>query len=100
MDLVDRDVCGPMPTRSLDGALYYVTFIDDATRKVSVYPIKGKGDVYSIIIKWLASVETEKGINLKTLHSDNGGEYTSNKFKIFCTSRGSTLLLTLLYKMV
>ena len=48
LDLVHTDVCGPMPTRSLGGALYFVTFIDDATRKVWVYPIKGKGDVYPI----------------------------------------------------
>ena len=32
LDLVRIDVCGPMPTRSLGGALYFVTFIDNATR--------------------------------------------------------------------
>ena len=88
LDLVHTDVCGPMPTRSLGGALYFVTFIDDATRKVWVYPIKGKGDVYPIFRKWLASVETEKGIKLKALRSDNGGEYTSHEFRDFCESRG------------
>ena len=88
LDLVHTDVCGPMPTRSLGGAVYFVTFIDDATRKVWVYPIKEKGDVYSIFKKWLASVETEKGIKLKALRSDNGGEYTSHEFRVFCESRG------------
>ena len=40
------------------------------------------------IRKWLASVKTKKGINLKALRSDNGGEYTSNEFRIFGESRG------------
>jgi hypothetical protein len=34
LDLVHLDICGPMPHQSLSGASYFVTFIDDATRKV------------------------------------------------------------------
>ena len=37
LDLVHTDLCGPMPKRSLGGALYFLTFIDDATTKVWVY---------------------------------------------------------------
>ena len=49
--------------------MYFVTFNDDATRKVWVYPIKVKGDVYSTFRKWLVkSVESEKRIKLKALH--------------------------------
>ena len=33
LELVHCDVCGPMPTISLGGALYFITFIDDATLK-------------------------------------------------------------------
>ena len=88
LDLVHTDVCGPMPTRSLGGALYFVTFIDDATRKVWVYPIKAKDDVYHVFRKWLSSVELEKDTKLKALRSDNGGEYTSHEFGDFCKSRG------------
>ena len=41
IDLVHIDICGPMPRRYFNGALYIVTFIDDVSRKVQVYPIKG-----------------------------------------------------------
>ena len=42
LQLVHSDVCGPMPTASMGGALYFVTFIDDFSRKVWVYPLRRK----------------------------------------------------------
>jgi hypothetical protein len=33
MDLIHSDVCGPMSSVSLNGYEYYVTFIDDHSRK-------------------------------------------------------------------
>ena len=33
-------------------------------------------------------VEREKGKPLKCLRSDNGGEYTSNEFKSYCSEKG------------
>ena len=40
LDLVHSDVCGPMKTRTLGGCSYFVTFIDDHSRKVWVYTFK------------------------------------------------------------
>ena len=37
LELVHTDVWGPAQLSSLGGSHYYVTFIDDATRKVWVY---------------------------------------------------------------
>ena len=37
LELVHTDVWGPTQVSSLGGSHYYVTFIDDATRKVWVY---------------------------------------------------------------
>ena len=87
LDLVHTDVSEPIPTRFLGGALYFVTFIADATSKVWVYPIKGKDDVYPPFRKWLVSVELEKNIKLKALRSDTGDEYVSHEFGDFRMSR-------------
>ena len=40
LELVHTDVWGPAQVSSLGGSHYYVTFIDDATRKTWVYCIK------------------------------------------------------------
>ncbi|MGV7994881.1 hypothetical protein PJP12_29880, partial [Mycobacterium kansasii] len=34
LDLVYSYVCGPMRTKTLGGALYFITFIDDASMRV------------------------------------------------------------------
>jgi len=66
---------------SLEGSRYYVTFIDDFSRKVWVYFLKNKFDVFETFKKWKAMVETESGLKLKCLRSDNGGEYIDGGFK-------------------
>ena len=45
LQLVHSYVCGPMPFMSLGGALYFVTFIDDYSRKVWAYAVKRKDKV-------------------------------------------------------
>jgi hypothetical protein len=77
---VHIDVWGPTPVSSLGGSHYYVTFIDDATRKTWVYCIRQKSDVFDTFKKWKALVENETGKRLKCLRSYNGGDYCSKEF--------------------
>jgi transposase InsO family protein len=77
-----------MPTVSLSGCHYYVTFIDDFSRKTWIYFIKTKDEVFSRFQEFKALMEKQTGRKIKVLRSDNGGEYTSNDFKSFCTHAG------------
>ena len=52
--------------------MYFVTFIDDSSRKVWIYFLKHKSDVFDVFKKWLAQVENESGRKVKYLKSDNG----------------------------
>eukprot|EP00253_Pinus_taeda_P023188 PITA_23188 len=67
---------------------YYVTFIDDATRKSWIYCIRNKFDVFDTFKKWKALVENETGKRLKCLRSDNRGEYCSKEFDRYCLENG------------
>ena len=42
LGLIHSDICGPMSTRTLSGAEYFVTFIDDHSRKTWIYFFKTK----------------------------------------------------------
>jgi hypothetical protein len=46
LDLIHSDVFGPMPVKYLGGDLYYLTFIDDYSRKTWLYLLKSKDEVF------------------------------------------------------
>ena len=75
LELMHTDVWGPAQISSLRGSHYYVTFIDDATRKLWIYFLRQKFDVSQTIKKWKCLVENESSKKLKYLRSNNGGEY-------------------------
>ena len=75
LGLVHTDVCGPMKTTSMGGARYFVTFIDNKTRKISVYFLKTKGECFEKFKHYMALAEKQTGKDLKVLRSDNGGEF-------------------------
>ena len=78
------------------GVSYFITFIDDATRKVWVYPMARKDDAFQRFQKFLAFVENLLGKKLKCLRTDNGGEYVSHEFNNFCEMCGIKRELTAL----
>ena len=57
-ELVHSDLWGLSLVAFLGGSRYYITFIDDSSRKVWVYFLKNKFDVFETFKKWKAMVET------------------------------------------
>ena len=51
LELVHTDLWGPSSVASLGGSRYYITFIDDSSRKVLVYFLKNKFDVFETFKK-------------------------------------------------
>ena len=47
VELVHIDLCGPMRTQSIGGSCYFLTFIDDYSRKTWVYFLKQKYVTFS-----------------------------------------------------
>jgi transposase InsO family protein len=88
LDLVHTDMCGPMTRNSLSGYDYYLTFIDDYSRKTSIYFPKAKSEVFKWFQEFRALVENQFGKRIKILQSDNGGEYSSRRFIDLCVRHG------------
>jgi hypothetical protein len=61
LDLMHTDVCGPMQTRSLGGAFYFLLFINDCTRYTWVYFLRRKSDVFEYFKEFRTMVEKQTG---------------------------------------
>ena len=60
-----------------------------------VYTLKHKNEVFKRFQEWQAAVEKSSGLKVKTLRSDNGGEYTSIEFTEYLTKEGIKQELTI-----
>ena len=88
LDLVHTDVCGPMPIESNGKYLYFVTFIDDFSRRATIYFLRRKDEVLECFKKFKAMAEKQTGNPIKKLRSDNGREYVNKAFEEFLESHG------------
>jgi hypothetical protein len=75
LEIVRTNVCKPMRTTSHGGARYFLTFIDNFSRKIHVYFLKAKGKVFEKFKQYKVLVEKEIGHKIEVLRSDNGGKY-------------------------
>ena len=73
LDYIHSDLWGPSPTVSYGGALYFLTFINDFSQKVSVYILKKKDDVFNVFKQFKTMVEKKIGKSIKCLRTNNGG---------------------------
>ena len=90
LELVHSDVCGQMSEKSISGYRYFLTFIDDKTRKTFVYFLKSKDEVVCKFKEFTALVERKTGKKLKILRSENGKEYVCAEMKKFMREKYKT----------
>ena len=99
LDLIHSDLCGPMLVVSLRGYVYYVTFINDHSKKTWIYFLKSKKseEILQRFQDFKALVENQTGRKIRALRSHNGGEYTSKEFDEYCRQEGIQRQLTVPY---
>ncbi|RVW79759.1 Retrovirus-related Pol polyprotein from transposon TNT 1-94 [Vitis vinifera] len=91
LEYIHSDLWGPSPVESHSGCRYYVTFIDDFSRKVWVYFLKAKDEVFGKFKEWKTMVEKRTGKVVKTLRTDNGLEFCNKDFDEFCRKKDTGL---------
>ncbi|KAA3461320.1 Retrovirus-related Pol polyprotein from transposon TNT 1-94 [Gossypium australe] len=75
LELVHSDLCGSIIPTSNRGKRYFISFIDDFSRKTWVYYLNEKSEALTAFKSFKALVEKEAETLIKVLRSDRGGEY-------------------------
>ena len=86
LDYVHSDIWSPVSVSSHSNAQYF----DDYSRKVWIYFMKHKSDVFGIFKKWKVQVENQISKKIKYFRIDNGLEYRDKEFIRFCELEGIT----------
>ena len=83
LQLIHSDIRGPLEVPSISHTIYFLTFIDDFSRKSWVYFLKHKSETFFKFQLFKSLVENEYGKKIKNLRTDNGGEFINKEFEIF-----------------
>ena len=87
------DVWGPTQNPSLGGKRWFVTFVDDFSRRSWVILCTTKHEVLEVFKDW-KKIKNQISRKIKLLRFDNGDEYMSDAFKKFYQSKGIVRHLT------
>ena len=63
---------GPSLYESLGGGKYFMSIIDDFSKKVWIYILKTKDEAFQKFKQWKKMVEVQTGKKLKHLRTNNG----------------------------
>ncbi|CAI7783969.1 unnamed protein product [Closterium sp. NIES-54] len=95
------DVWGPARVRGQGHERYFLLVVDDYTRYTTVFPLQRKGDVPDVLIPWIHATRLQlrerfqSDFSVLRLHSDRGGEFSSDLLEAFCAEHGICQTFTL-----
>lgn len=93
-DKVHMDIWGPSKIQSQSHHKYFLTLIDDATRWLEAIPMGKKEQAYNKYREFQKNLQIQYNVMVKTLHSDRGSEFLSDKFTKFLKENGTEQSLT------
>src|SRR4051812_29728782 len=83
LDYIHADLWGPARCASHSGARYFLSIVDDYSRKLWVFIQKTKDETFENFKSWKTLVENQTGRKVKRLRTDNGLEFCNEAFDSF-----------------
>ncbi|CAI7787395.1 unnamed protein product [Closterium sp. NIES-53] len=101
LQTLHMDVWGPAPVGGMDQERYFLLVVDDYTRYTTVFPLRRKADVSGVLIPWIRATYRQlrewfsRDFLVLHLHSDRGGEFSSDLLVEFYRDEGIVQSFTL-----
>ncbi|CAI7762050.1 unnamed protein product, partial [Closterium sp. NIES-54] len=94
LQTLHMDVWDPARVSGQDRERYFLLVFDDYTRYTTAFPLRSKGDVPDVLIPWIRAVHLQlrerfcEDLPVLRLHSDRGGEFSSDLLHDFFRGEG------------
>ncbi|CAI7813864.1 unnamed protein product [Closterium sp. NIES-54] len=101
LQTLHMDVWGPAPVSGQGCERYFLLVVEDYTRYTTVFPLRSKGEVVDVLIPWIRTVclqlcgRFRHDLPVLRLHSDRGGEFSSDLLREFYRLEGILQSFTL-----
>jgi 5'-3' exoribonuclease 2 len=83
LQFLHSDICGPLSCPFLSRAKYFLTFIDDYSRKTWAFFLKKRSETSNKFKYFKGIVEEEASAKIKCLRTYQGGQFSTTKFNVF-----------------
>ncbi|CAI7784766.1 unnamed protein product [Closterium sp. NIES-53] len=90
LQTLHKDLWGPARARGQGHERYFLLVVDDYSRYTTVFPLRSKGEVTEVLIDWIRGARRQlserfgSDLPVLRLHSDRGGEFSSDLLRAFC----------------
>ncbi|TXG54163.1 hypothetical protein EZV62_019419 [Acer yangbiense] len=88
LEYIHSNLWGPAKVPTHGGSRYFLSLVDDYSRKVWIYLLKTKDQAFDSFKAWKKLVENQTSKKVKTLRTDNGLEFFNEEFNKFCSDEG------------
>ncbi|CAI7909249.1 unnamed protein product [Closterium sp. NIES-53] len=94
LQTLHMDVWGPARVRGQGQERYFLIVVDDYSRYTTVFPLCTKGEVPDVLIPWIRRARPQLSKRFHSdfpvlrLHSDRGGEFSSDLLAAYCAEHG------------
>ncbi|CAI7883824.1 unnamed protein product [Closterium sp. NIES-54] len=101
LQTLHMDVWGSARVSGQGRERYFLLVVDNYTRYTTVFPLRSKGQVVDVLIPWIHAVHLQlrerfhQDLPFLRLHSDRGGEFSSDLLRDFCRGEGILQSFTL-----
>ncbi|CAI7775721.1 unnamed protein product [Closterium sp. NIES-53] len=101
LQTLHMDMWGPACVRGQGHERYFLLVVDDYSRYTTVFPLCSKGEVIEVLIDWIRAARLQlrerfgSDFPILRLHSNRGGEFSSDLLRAFCRAEGIRQTFTL-----
>ncbi|KAL2232434.1 UNVERIFIED_CONTAM: Retrovirus-related Pol polyprotein from transposon RE1 [Sesamum indicum] len=87
-ELVHVDIWGPYKQPSIGGCHYVLTLVDDYSRVTWTYLMRYKSQTTSLLSSFIKQVQTQFGLQVRSLRTDNGPEFLASSCQELIKNHG------------